>query len=195
MFEIGIHHDGGEDDHEGDIAHVEAIGPSKQILDLRSDTNEAEIEQQTATHPVTGQPRQQTAALGNAQHEAQHADHDAQRHRMAAGGDDQRNQRNQRTMGAGQVGGRVEHAGKQHHEQQRGNQHLEAGVFDHELAGQPQRTGKGRHHRSDHDDLADGRRHRRNPVFQFEAIVAQRQVHRPAPRRHDGQFVFEVFFT
>ncbi|MNE02133.1 hypothetical protein D3C80_945980 [compost metagenome] len=98
-------------------------------------------------------------------------------------------------MGAGQVGGRVEHAGKQHHEQQGGNQHLEAGVFDHELAGQPQRTGKGRHHRSDHDDLADGRRHRRNPVFQFEAIVAQRQVHRPAPRRHDGQFVFEVFFT
>jgi len=112
---------------------------------------------------------------------------------MAARGDDQWNQRDQRTMGSGQVGGGIEEAGKQHHEQQRGNQHLVARVLDHELVGQPHRTGERCDHCGHHDNLADGCRHGWHPVFVLETVVTKRQVHAPAFRRHDLQFVFKVF--
>ena len=192
VFQVGVQHDGGQHHHEGQVAHVEAVRPGEQRLDLRGHADEAQVEQQAATHAVTGQPRQQAAAAQHAEQKAQHTDHDAQRHGVAAGGDDQRNQRNQRPVGAGQVGGGNQEAGEQHHEQQRGDQHLVAHVLDDEVVGQAQRPGEGGDHRGDHDDLADGGGHGRHPVLVLEAVVTEGQVGPPAPWRHDGQLVLQI---
>ena len=177
------------------MAFIKPFRPGEQAADLAGNSDKPEVEQQAATYAVAGKPGQKAAAPGYTQNEAKHADHDAQCHGMPTGCHHQRNHGNQRAVGAGQVTRRVQETGHQNNEQERRDDHFKAHVLSHEFFRQTQRAGESCHNRSHHHHFADGRGHGGHQVFPLEAVITERQVWPPPPRRHHLQFMLQVFPT
>ena len=136
VFEQGVEHDGAQYHDEGDVRHAEAACPVEQFFHLPRRADKAQIEQQAAADAVTRQLRHQAAAFGDAEDEAEQGYQDAEGQRVSACGDYDGNQRNQRAVRAGQVGGGQEKA-RQEQDEQRGDEQLVAHVFQNKAFGQP----------------------------------------------------------